>query len=62
MMTHANMTIFVSEHEDPDDEDSDDDDDVLQESAIQIDLEEYTAVADKNEINEQPRSETTVNP
>ncbi len=43
-----------------DDEDSDDDG--SQEAAIQMDLEGYDEVADENAVNEQPRSETTVNP
>ncbi len=51
---------YVSDDKDSDDEDSDDD--AFQESTIQVDLEGYNAVADKNEVNEQSRSETTVNP
>ncbi len=43
-----------------DDEDSDDH--ALQGSNIQMDLKGYNAVADKNEVNEQPRSETAANP
>ncbi len=51
ILKHGN---YVPDDEDSNDEDSNDDE--LQESAIQVDLEAYNAVADENEVNEQPRS------
>ncbi len=53
ILKHGN---YVSDDEDLDDEVSNSDE--FQESAIQVDLEGYNAVADKNEFIVQPRSET----
>ncbi len=49
----------VSDSKDSNDKDSEDDS--LQGSAIHLDLEGHDAVDDENNINEQPRPETTVN-
>ncbi len=56
--------IYVTDVEHSNDEDSNDedsDDNSLQEAAIQVDPEGYNSATDENEVNEQPRSETTVN-
>ncbi len=60
ILKHENYVSDVEDSDNKDSNDEDSDDDALQESAIQLDLEVYNAVADENEVNEQPRSETTL--